>query len=171
MFDGHGSERTVTNSSQTVTGTLNVDAFGVQAGSTGSSSDPYMYAATSGYRNDGDAGLTLDGARYYDAAVGRFITRDTDLSQAPYCYCDGDPVNLVDEDGHAPIYLPVQPTQTGHGPIGTGTQEPPPGSQPDPFGPPPYGVQPPPEHKPWPPTDPGGINQSGPGGTFGWGWR
>ncbi|HLJ68170.1 MAG TPA: RHS repeat-associated core domain-containing protein [Chloroflexota bacterium] len=100
LFDGLGSERTVTNGSQTVTGTLNLDAFGNQVGSTGSSSSPYTFAATSGYRNDGDAGLTHVGARYYDAQVGRFITRDTDLSERPYLYCNHDPVNAVDPSGH-----------------------------------------------------------------------
>ena len=79
LFDGQGSERTVTNSSQTTTGTLNLDAFANTAGSTGSSANDYMYAATSGYRNDGDAGLSLVGARYYDSQMGRFITQDTVL--------------------------------------------------------------------------------------------
>jgi RHS repeat-associated protein len=46
-----------------------------------------MFAATSGYRNDGDAGLMHVGARYYDAQVGRFITRDTELDQEPYLDC------------------------------------------------------------------------------------
>jgi RHS repeat-associated protein len=101
LFDGQGSERTVTNGSQTVTGTLNQDSFGVTAGSTGSSSSPYMYAATSGYRNDGDSGLMHVGARYYDAQVGRWISRDTDLTEHPYLYCEADPVNLLDPDGHS----------------------------------------------------------------------
>jgi YD repeat-containing protein len=55
LFDGLGSERTVTNSSQTVTGTINYDGFGQTVGSTGSSTSPYMFAATSGYRTEGDA--------------------------------------------------------------------------------------------------------------------
>jgi RHS repeat-associated protein len=59
-----------------------------------------MFAATSGYRSDGDAGLTHVGARYYDAQVGRFITRDTVLSEHPYVYCNADPVNAVDPTGH-----------------------------------------------------------------------
>ena len=100
LFDGHGSERTVTNSSQTVTGTLTLDGFGNQVASTGSSSNPYMYAATSRYRNDGDAGLTHVGARYYDGQVGRFISRDTELDEHSYLYCDHDPVNYTDADGH-----------------------------------------------------------------------
>jgi RHS repeat-associated protein len=61
-----------------------------------------MYAATSGYRNDGDAGLMHVGARYYDAQVGRFTSRDTFLDQKPYLYCEHDPVNAVDPSGHFP---------------------------------------------------------------------
>jgi RHS repeat-associated protein len=102
LFDGLGSERTVTNTSGAVQGTLTMTAFGQAVASTGSSTDPYEFAATSGYRSDGDAGLTLVGARYYDAQVGIFISRDTDLDEEPYVYCDGDPVNTTDPDGHKP---------------------------------------------------------------------
>ncbi|HZP80597.1 MAG TPA: RHS repeat-associated core domain-containing protein, partial [Chthonomonadaceae bacterium] len=100
LFDGLGSERTVTNSSQTVTGTLTLDGFGQTVTSTGSSANPYMFGATSGYRTEGDAGLMKVGARYYDAQVGRFLTRDTYLDQHPYLYCNHDPINFVDPDGH-----------------------------------------------------------------------
>src|SRR5205823_3120694 len=100
MMDGLGSERTVTNSSQTVTGTINMDAFGLTVNTTGSSTNPYKFAAISGYRDDGDAGLVHVGARYYDPQVGRFITRDTELDQRPYLYCEHDPVNCLDPSGH-----------------------------------------------------------------------
>jgi RHS repeat-associated protein len=100
LFDGLGSERTVTNTGGAVQGTLTMTAFGQSVASTGSSTDPYEFAATSGYRNDGDAGLMLVGARYYDAQTGSFISRDTYLDQLPYGYCDGDPVNGVDPSGH-----------------------------------------------------------------------
>jgi RHS repeat-associated protein len=102
LFDGLGSERTVTNTSGAVQGTLTMTAFGQAVASTGSSTDPYEFAATSGYRNDGDAGLMLVGARYYDAQTGMFISRDTDLGEDPYIYCDGEPVNAIDSDGHSP---------------------------------------------------------------------
>jgi len=105
LFDGLGSERTVTNSSQTVTGTINQDAFGLTVNTTGSSTNPYKFAATSGYRDDGDAGLVHVGARYYDPQVGLFITRDTHLDQKPYLYCEHDPVNAVDPSGHTPALL------------------------------------------------------------------
>jgi len=103
LYDGHGSERTVTASSQSVSGTINFEAFGQTAGSTGSSSSPYMYAGAWGYRTDGDAGLMHVGARYYDAEVGRFITRDTVLSEHPYLYCEHDAVNAVDPSGCTPV--------------------------------------------------------------------
>jgi RHS repeat-associated protein len=104
LFDGLGSERTVTNTAGAVQGTLTETAFGQAVASTGSSTDPYEFAATSGYRNDGDAGLSLVGARYYDAQVGVFISRDTDLSQLPYAYCNGNPVNALDPSGHNPWF-------------------------------------------------------------------
>ncbi len=69
--------------------------------SSGSSTSAYQFGASSGYRTEGDAGLTLVGCRFYDAQVGRFITRDTYLDQAPYAYCDGDPVNATDPTGHS----------------------------------------------------------------------
>ena len=101
LFDGLGSERTVTNGSGAVQGTLTSLAFGQTLASTGSSTSAYQWGATSGYRAEGDAGLTLVGCRFYDAQVGRFITRDTYLDQKPYAYCDGDPVNRIDPDGHS----------------------------------------------------------------------
>jgi hypothetical protein len=40
------------------------------------------------------------GARYYDAQVGRFVTRDTDIREHPYLYCKHNPINSVDPSGH-----------------------------------------------------------------------
>jgi len=103
LFDGLGSERTVTNAGQSVATSLTLSAFGQTEASTGSSTSAYQYGATSGYRTEGDAGLTLVGCRFYDAQVGRFITRDTYLNQKPYAYCDGDPINYVDPNGHSDL--------------------------------------------------------------------
>ena len=103
LFDGLGSERTVTNASQTVTGTISFEGFGQTIATTGSSTSAYMYGATSGYRTEGDAGLIKVGARYYDPQVGRFITRDTVLTEHPYLYCKHDPVNGIDPSGHGVV--------------------------------------------------------------------
>src|SRR5579864_747255 len=106
LTDGHGDLRTVTNASQTVTATGNNEAYGTSVGGTGSSGTPYQYGATSGYRNDGDAGLLHSGARWYDPTIGRWISADTTLgdtanplSRNRYAYCEGDPVDAVDPDG------------------------------------------------------------------------
>ena len=90
----------MTNASQAVTASLTLSAFGQTVAGSGSSTSAYGFGATSGYRMEGDAGLTLVGCWFYDAQVGRFLTRDTYLDQAPYAYCDGDPVNATDPSGH-----------------------------------------------------------------------
>ncbi len=99
QYDGLGSTRTITNSSGSQTASAIYDGYGNTVATSGSTSSPYLFAATSGYRNDNDDGLMLVGARYYDPAVGEFITRDTLLSQPPYQYCNDDPVNKVDPSG------------------------------------------------------------------------
>ena len=100
QYDGLGSARTFTNASGVVTATAVYDGFGNTVATSGSTSSPYQFGATSGYRNDGDAGIMQVGARYYDSATGSFLTRDTDLNQLAYVYCGDDPVNEVDPSGH-----------------------------------------------------------------------
>ena len=97
-----------TNASKSVTSTQETEAFGRFIGGTGSTGNPFGgYHGAEGYRQDGDGPQGLEpyqkvGARYYDATFGRFLTRDTDLSQSPYAYCGGDPVNCTDPSGHEP---------------------------------------------------------------------
>ncbi len=88
-----------------MTSTQETEAFGRTIGGTGSTASPFGYHGADGYRSDGDGPAGLEpyqkvGARYYDATFGRFITRDTVLSQSPYAYCGGDPVNCSDPTGH-----------------------------------------------------------------------
>lgn len=71
------------------------------------SANPYRYA---GYQYDEVTGLYYLMARYYDASVGRFITRDTfqgfenrPLSQNQYTYSENDPVNRIDPSGNASL--------------------------------------------------------------------
>ncbi|AGB41141.1 RHS repeat-associated core domain protein [Halobacteroides halobius DSM 5150] len=68
--------------------------------------NPHRYA---GYYYDESTGLYYLNARYYDAEIGRFITRDTfqgfeDNPQSlnKYAYCQGNPVMNVDPSGHLP---------------------------------------------------------------------
>jgi RHS repeat-associated protein len=57
-------------------------------------------------RNDGEAGLSHVGARYYEPAVGRWTRADKwlgdlyrPLSLNRYLYCEHEPVNRVDPSG------------------------------------------------------------------------
>jgi RHS repeat-associated protein len=73
------------------------------------SENPYRYA---GYRYDEETGLYYLMARYYDANIGRFLTKDTfrGLEDEPqslnqYAYTKNNPVMYVDPDGHHPGLL------------------------------------------------------------------
>ncbi|MCC6729416.1 MAG: hypothetical protein IT208_08755 [Chthonomonadales bacterium] len=168
LTDGHGSSRTLTDANQSVTGTADYAAFGQMAGTTGTSAEPYLYAGAWGYRSDGDAGLMLVGARCYDAQAGRFVTRDTLLSEHPYLYCEHEPVGSVDPSGHLTWWDAVKVYMAYWGARPITMTEPP--------GPPASTVGPPP---PWwpgnggpmpgPPPGPGPVGGGGAGGIAGGG--
>ncbi len=73
----------------------------------GSSEEVAWYYFT-GKKSDDESGLIYFGARYYNPALGRFITADT-IVQSPsnpqtlnrYSYAGNNPVNHVDPDGHS----------------------------------------------------------------------
>jgi len=55
-----------------------------------------------GHTTEDDTGLIYMRARYYDPAIGRFISEDpAGNGDNWYAYCDNNPVNLVDESGNA----------------------------------------------------------------------
>jgi RHS repeat-associated protein len=71
--------------------------------------NPYRYR---GYRYDGDTGLYYLQSRYYNPQWGRFINSDelnylgasgTILGNNLLAYCENNPVNMVDHDGHFAI--------------------------------------------------------------------
>ncbi len=107
LTDGRGDVRLTTNAARQVTTSNTPDAFGVGSSTPGTSS-AYLWNGGSGYRTENVSPLGLSyayslqkvGARYYDPALGCFLTRDTYLNQKPYAYCDGDPVNFSDPTGH-----------------------------------------------------------------------
>ena len=75
VVDGLGSTRALTNSSGVVTDTYTYDVFGNLIGQTGShTTNEFLFA---GYQSDAATGEDYLHSRYYDAAAGRFISRDT----------------------------------------------------------------------------------------------
>ena len=107
LTDGRGNVRLTTDVSRNVTSSNAPDAFGV-ASSTANTASAYLWNGGAGYRTENLAplGLPLNysfqkvGDRYYDPTMGCFLTRDTELGEKPYAYCDGDPVNCTDPSGH-----------------------------------------------------------------------
>ena len=100
LLDGLGSTTALTDSAETVTDTYTYEAFGNRVATTGTTVNPYKYVGGSGYYTDDESDLTLLTFRYYDAALGRFITRDP-ASVGPnlYAYVSNNPLKYVDPTG------------------------------------------------------------------------
>jgi RHS repeat-associated protein len=88
---------------------LRYDAFG-QRSATGGAYDPspFQFASDWGYQSEfasgpeTGTGLEYLDQRYYDPAIGRFISPDGILYLSGpnvYEYTDNDPINMVDPDG------------------------------------------------------------------------
>jgi len=143
LYDGLGATRQTADGNQNVLSSSAYTAFGQPLAIGGSTGNHSQWGAGSGYRSDGfgpaDAlPLTKVGARYYDPEFGGFLSRDTDLSQSPYAYCNGDPVNFSDPTGHD-TQDDQNPNDDGCGGSGTGDGYGPssnPGNNPNPQVPP-----------------------------------
>ncbi len=101
--DGLGSITSVTNSAGAVVQSYSYDTFGNLVASTGSLANPFRYAAR---EIDSETGLYYYRARYYDPALGRFISEDPlgFRGSGPnfYAYVFDSPTNLVDPFGLTP---------------------------------------------------------------------
>ena len=121
MSDGLGSTTHLRDASGNELNTYSYDVWGAIRSSTGSAANQFDFA---GEQTDHNAnrGLQYLRARFYDPALGRFLSRDP-LSTVPtwsgstYGYANSDPVNLSDatglepEDGDPiPVPLPI-PTE------------------------------------------------------------
>jgi RHS repeat-associated protein len=101
--DGLGSVRALSNESGATTDTYTYDAFGVSLGTTGTTANTYRFA---GEQFDPTVGFYYLRARYYDPAMGRFVTMDSfagdmqvPLSLHKYLYAEADPINHTDPSG------------------------------------------------------------------------
>jgi RHS repeat-associated protein len=104
--DALGSTIAITDASGSVEQTLDYDVFGTLRSSTGVNGTKYTFT---GEEND-SSGLVYLRARYYDPAVGRFLSRDPFPTQATdtqslnrYAYVKNNPTNYVDPSGEISI--------------------------------------------------------------------
>lgn len=109
--DRNGSILAVTDAKGAVAGTWDYDAFGAIVSQTGSLTQPFGYT---GREFDAVAGLYYYRARFYDPALGRFLSADPasaafddPLTLNPYLYTKNSPVRFVD-----PIGLTAEPSGT-----------------------------------------------------------
>ena len=105
-MDGLGSVRQITDAAGGVVGEMRYSPFGEIEAMSGL---PAMFGYT-GEQQGGTNNLVYLRARYYNPALGRFLTPDSVIpdvtngqSLNAYAYVYNDPVNLVDPSGNIPI--------------------------------------------------------------------
>lgn len=98
------SVRQITNASGAVQKRSTFRAFGDQGLQSGTHREEKGYI---GERADAETGLLYLNARYYDPAIGRFLSPDwwdpqkEGVGTNRYAYSDNDPINKSDPNGHA----------------------------------------------------------------------
>ena len=103
-FDARGDTRELTNDVESVTDSKVYDAWGNVLESTGSTVMPFQFGGELGYNKDVASEGYYIRARYYQAIVARWTTRDPliaepDSSTKPYQYCGTNPINSIDPSG------------------------------------------------------------------------
>ncbi|HLO15314.1 MAG TPA: RHS repeat-associated core domain-containing protein [Anaerolineales bacterium] len=107
LQDGQGSTRALTNTSSpaTVTDSYSYNAFGDLATSSGTTVNSYRYT---GQQFDSLTGLYDLRARYYNPALGRFLSQDTypvevgnPVELNRYGYTGNNPINGMDPSGYS----------------------------------------------------------------------
>jgi len=102
QYNAHGDVVALTDGTGHITRNYDYDPFGVQIGyNAGVDNNPYRY---SGEYYDTESRYTFLRARYYDPAIGRFISEDPAFDGNNwYIYCRNDPVNRIDPSGLASV--------------------------------------------------------------------
>jgi RHS repeat-associated protein len=107
-FDRTGSTVALTDGTGAMTDAYAYDAYGRILRRTGAGAQPFTFAGQWGIRRE-NATLYQARARYYDAATGRFLSREPLWPQTddprllnPYAYARGNPVLEVDVTGREP---------------------------------------------------------------------
>lgn len=106
-FGPQGETRQLTDSTGVVADTYSYTAYGRQVSSSGSDANAFRYGGQWGYYTgpSGASTLILCGLRWYDPAMGRFISRDPigyDGGENLYTYGRNNPIINIDPSGLYP---------------------------------------------------------------------
>lgn len=119
VTDPHGNVVQLIDGSGKVVKTYEYDSFGNEVNLDSKDDNPFRYC---GEYYDKETEKIYLRARYYQPAVGRFLTRDTytgeeddPLSLHLYTYCGNDGVNAWDPSGHDAIWLNSNKSASGFG--------------------------------------------------------
>ena len=120
MYDNIGSTRGLLDASGTATDWYELDTFGRQVSSSGTTPNPYRYGGAWGYITDPSGMLQL-GQRHYWPEIGRFVSQDP-IGDGDnwYGYANGNPVTGTDPEGERSRCLrrrdgPCNPRSPGFG--------------------------------------------------------
>ena len=104
LFNAHGDVTALTDAVWTITKSYDYDAFGNETNPNAADDNQFRYC---GEYFDKETGTIYLRARYYDPAIGRFITEDSysgdikdPLSLNLYMYGHNNPVMFVDQSGN-----------------------------------------------------------------------
>jgi RHS repeat-associated protein len=106
--DGLGSVTSLSNGAGALAQTYSSDSFGKQTASSGSSTNPFQYAAR---ESDAETNLYFYRTRYYDPSTGRFMNEDLIRFEGGsdfYTYVRNSPVSFID-----PLGLNAKPAPPG----------------------------------------------------------
>ncbi len=107
--DGLGSVTSLSNGVGAIARNYSFDSFGNVSASVGTITNPFQYTGRESDQETG--GLYYYRARYYEAAIGRFLGEDPlRLRQGPnyYVYVNNNPVDLIDPTGLVPCCDPFR---------------------------------------------------------------
>ncbi len=100
FVNSYGSISAISDKDRNLVASYDFDAFGNETESTATYYNPMKYC---GEYADSETGLIYLRARYYDPAIGRFISEDPVKDGLNwYVYCSNNPVMFVDPLGLAP---------------------------------------------------------------------
>jgi RHS repeat-associated protein len=118
--DQLGSTRLLTSATGASMATYAYTTYGSLSSSSGTASTPLLFA---GQYRDGESALYYMRARYYDPSTAQFLTRDPAVvvTQSPYAYVAGNPVNRTDPSG---LVQCANDPSKDCGPVDTGPSQP-----------------------------------------------